>query len=154
MTTIVVDRRLRILAADTQSVLGGNCKNKVTKLWTKGNIGVAVTGSLEEGIQIRDYMFGMLEDKEVPMPEIEETSALAVEFHGSKSMRGYTVSGKGLVLVPIELQYLSMGSGSGYAMGAMACGKTGIEAIKIASQFDPYTNNKVMYFDGNSIKRK
>lgn len=39
------------------------------------------------------------------------------------------------------------GSGGALARGAMACGKSSLDAIRIASKFDPYTNDDVQYFD-------
>lgn len=37
----------------------------------------------------------------------------------------------------------AIGSGSRYAMAAMACGKTPAEAVKIAAKFDPFTGGPV-----------
>lgn len=41
--------------------------------------------------------------------------------------------------IPIEEKYYAIGSGSQYAAGALAAGKTPIEAVKIAAKHDPHT---------------
>lgn len=50
------------------------------------------------------------------------------------------------VNISASKQY-SIGSGSGYALAALACGKNGVEAIEIASRFDHHTSaNSVSVF--------
>lgn len=41
--------------------------------------------------------------------------------------------------IEIKEPFYSVGSGSQYAAGALAAGKTPIEAVKIAAKFDPHT---------------
>ena len=41
--------------------------------------------------------------------------------------------------IAVDNKYFSIGSGMEYAMGAMAAGKTPIEAVKIAGQLDKHT---------------
>lgn len=44
-------------------------------------------------------------------------------------------------MIPYEVsKTFAIGSGSKYAMAAMACGKTPAEAVKIAAKFDPFTS--------------
>ncbi len=39
--------------------------------------------------------------------------------------------------------FYAIGSGAKVALGAMACGKSAIEAVRIAARFDPYTGGRI-----------
>lgn len=50
-------------------------------------------------------------------------------------------------MIPYEVsKTFAIGSGSKYAMAAMACGKTPAEAVKIAAKFDCFTGGAVRSF--------
>lgn len=51
--------------------------------------------------------------------------------------------------IAITDQHYSIGSGSQYAAGAMQAGKSPLEAVKIASKFDPNTGNGYKTFSTN-----
>lgn len=39
--------------------------------------------------------------------------------------------------------FYAVGSGAKVALGAMACGKSAVEAVRIAARFDPYTGGRI-----------
>jgi len=44
----------------------------------------------------------------------------------------------------VECKYnIAIGSGSQFALAALACGKSALEAVKIAATFDPYTGGEI-----------
>lgn len=47
------------------------------------------------------------------------------------------------VVVPIVDQFISFGTGSAYAMGAMAAGAHAVRAVEIASIYDAHTGGKI-----------
>lgn len=49
--------------------------------------------------------------------------------------------------IAVNQSFYAVGSGMNYAMSAMECGKTAIEAVKVASKFDLYTGMGVTHFD-------
>ena len=153
MTTIVYSRRDRMLAADSQCGMSNGATGQATKIWAMGNVAIAVAGYLEEGILMKEYFFDLLADNDCEPPHIEETTGLTVQFGPGKRISAFGMTPKGCMMIPVEDDFISFGSGSGFAMGALACGKTAIEAIKIASKFDPHTNSRVLYFNGDKIRR-
>lgn len=79
-------------------------------------------------------------------------------FEGGGSMYAYDVKNKKAYICapsPTGVQTLewlphkpySDGSGGAFALGAVLAGKNALEAISIASQLDPYTNDKVQCWD-------
>ncbi|USM11534.1 proteasome subunit beta [Citromicrobium phage vB_CbaS-RXM] len=46
-------------------------------------------------------------------------------------------------IIPLDQEYYAIGSGAATALGAMAAGASAAEAIKIAAQFDVFTNANV-----------
>jgi hypothetical protein len=41
---------------------------------------------------------------------------------------------------PVENEFIAIGSGAAYAMGAMACGRTAVQSVKVAARFDVSTS--------------
>lgn len=56
-----------------------------------------------------------------------------------------------LIYHRITLPYFAIGSGSDYAIGAMACGKTAAEAVRIAIKLDVHCGNGI---DSISFERR
>ena len=77
-------------------------------------------------------------------PDLGETtlSILMVE-KGEDGAKNLFVLNSELYPIPIDTDFFSVGSGSDYAMGAMAMGASAADAIRVASQFDCHTNDKV-----------
>jgi ATP-dependent protease HslVU (ClpYQ) peptidase subunit len=139
MTTLAFDGKT--FAADKQSTCGSR-KATVTKVWKitpkgrKGSVLLGVCGNVVDGLLVKEWVeAGMpVDDK----PVIEDVGAIVV-----------TPTGRILELdnsvVPIEIEdsFIAIGSGGNYAMGAMAAGKSAVEAVEIAGRFDPYTGRGV-----------
>lgn len=45
---------------------------------------------------------------------------------------------------PIDSEFYAVGSGDDYALGAMACGCSAVQAVEIAARFDPHTGGEVL----------
>jgi hypothetical protein len=61
------------------------------------------------------------------------------------SPRGIFVWESEMIAIPIDTPFYAIGSGSEYAMGALAYGANLDKAIEIASMFDPGTSGSVHY---------
>jgi hypothetical protein len=49
--------------------------------------------------------------------------------------------------IAVNQDFYSVGSGMNYAMSAMECGKSALEAVKVASKFDLYTGMGTKHYD-------
>lgn len=140
MTTVVVDARTRTMAADTQ--MAYHCAH-VTKVWKvlnplDGDFWLmGVSGKLNQGLAFRDWWTAPTA-AEVEAPDMEGTHVLLLGPRGDIAMYA-----DGTMPVVVEEKFMSIGSGSDYAMGALAAGATPAQAVKIASRYDQSTNNKV-----------
>lgn len=75
------------------------------------------------------------------------------EFDAKFDMRAVMVKPSGQLYVaddtpyfsgPMETDYYAIGSGAGYAMGAMAMGATAEEAVRVACEHDPHSGMPLM----------
>lgn len=155
MTTILVDKKAKILAADNQVTYGNGVRGKITKIWAKDGIGICVAGSLEFGILLKEYFFRLLDGEDVSPPDSndEDCSALGLimDFNYKKP-KAYFLSNN-CVMHEIEEPFYATGSGGQFALGAIAAGADPIKAIKIAHKFDPGTGSGVLYFDGEKVRK-
>lgn len=142
MTTIAVDKQS--MACDLQFTYGGHMKFKgLTKIievpkYTAENIFksskafVGFCGSVDEWPKAMDYLM-YLQNYEKPV-KIKELELLALtdnkDIYHATTLQNW---------MRIDHQYFSIGSGCHYASGALAAGKTPLEAVKIAAKFDPKT---------------
>lgn len=129
ITTIAYDGKT--LAADTQGnasfILKGH---KLHRLANGSLFGAA--GSLQETLAV----LGWLNGGEKPT-DLENFEGLIIEASGA------SVLGERLIRVPSLEPFYAIGSGSHFALAAMACGCTAVEAVRIAARFDPYTGGRV-----------
>ena len=124
----------RYLAADRQISNGGlkRCSSKMCLM--DGGIVLAWTGEQDQGITLLQW-YKKGQDP-ATWPEFQKDrvnwTKLIVGFPGG-SVHEYE-----MLPVPqlIESYPMAWGSGRGYALGAMACGKNAIEAVDIAIRFD------------------
>lgn len=139
MTTLAYHAGLRIMAADTQ-ITSCNRKfrtSKVRRLACGGLIGS--TGSLADIMKIQRWA------------EAGFTESAKPEFEDSAEVECLVVTGAGkafllddsLELMPLNDEFIALGSGGPYAMAAMACGQTPEGAVKIAARFDAATSEPV-----------
>lgn len=154
MTTIAYDGRY--VVADGRSTIGNLVTGKkARKIWV---IDLMVNGLQEKAIfagagsyQSINMVRSHLEREDFLMaevvPELEpgSFSGMVVLQDG----RCYILEDR---LVPMEQEYpAALGSGTDYAMAAMALGKTAIEAVKVACDLDVYSGGELMVVDIDSL---
>jgi ATP-dependent protease HslVU (ClpYQ) peptidase subunit len=144
VTTIATDGKT--MASDSQIVLGGLRAGSGKKVRSvRGHI-VGTSGEHGDGVIFCDWFEkGAL---------LDERPDLAGDFHAM------TLDKEGKILVydsdcvPFHASgFFAIGSGSDFALGAMAKGATPFEAVKIAAEFDINTGGMVneMARDGSRI---
>lgn len=127
------------MAADTQATSGTRkfrC-HKISRLKCGGLIGI--TGSLSSGIRVRRWA-------EAGFPADDKP-----EFDGAAEVECLVVRGDGTVwcvddeLEPMEFtdEFIAIGSGGGYAVAAMECGRSPEEAVRVAAKFDAATSEPI-----------
>jgi ATP-dependent protease HslVU (ClpYQ) peptidase subunit len=84
--------------------------------------------------------------KEDDFPEIQkdEDNGMLMVVTPAGKIQFYE---KSYLPVEYENDFAAMGSGRDWALGAMACGKSAIEAVDIACQFDIYSGNGVNWLN-------
>lgn len=140
MTTIVY--RDGVLAADTRAYSGGNTpigqKVKIRALSNGELIGVS-TPEPGVGEAIMDwYAAGAKENKKPTVPD--NFHFIAVRPDGTALMGIDSLHLTG----PLTAPWFAVGSGSHYAMTALHLGKSAVEAVRIAAEFDAWTKAPFM----------
>jgi len=128
LTTIAWDGHT--LAADRQSTWGGT-PTRTRKIFRAihedgREVIYGCSGLTHECSAYTQWIRG-----EIAVPTFTEISILSIDrkgriWHTNQSM----------FWTQIKVKFWAIGAGCDYALGAMACGKTAAEAIKIASRFD------------------
>lgn len=140
MTTIVY--KDGVLASDTKAYSGGaqplGCKKKIHQLPSGSFVAVSASqvGAPEAFI---DFIKKNGEHMTVFKDGDFEASALLVTQDGKLYYYNCGLAFSG----PIKCNYLAIGSGDRYAMGALECGLSAEESIVIASKIDAFTNDIV-----------
>lgn len=128
MTTIAWDGKT--LAGDAFSDLGGMKSYKVTKVWKLNNGGLfGGAGATTQIYELRDYLNGG-----PPPTKLDDIHAIHVRPDGEAML--YCNS---LYAVPVPVMPYAVGSGREYAIAAMVCGKSPLEAVLLACQFDTFS---------------
>lgn len=136
MTTVAVDRKSLTMAADKRMQLHSTKVNKVFPVirheerWLLGG-----AGTLQHILNFVDWFEG---PNTLEFPDMGETGMLALREDGALFF--YYQSG---TPIHITAPFFAYGSGSDYAMGAMAAGRTPQQAVQIASKFDSGTGGGV-----------
>jgi ATP-dependent protease HslVU (ClpYQ) peptidase subunit len=134
VTTIAarVGERETVLAADTQITCGDGSKMSTRKIHAMpdGSL-VAFCGDSRYINRVRRWLARGAPRKGRPRIDADEFDMLVVKPDGS--LWG---TNDALDLEPIEEPFFSIGSGRGYAMGAMARGATPKQAVRIAARYD------------------
>jgi len=145
MTTIVVDRKFRLIAADKQATADGGHRLKHVKIkrvqHEDQEVLIATCGDVEASEAFRlwyldqeAYRKGEKTDgttKDIHYPGSANFHALALYQDGSLlwyGQRGYPME--------IKERFFGIGSGSDFALGALSAGAGLREAVKIACKFD------------------
>lgn len=138
MTTIAT--RNGIIAADSCT----NCINAVfpsnLKLWKSKRTGsVFGFSGLEAAAELFKEWYEADEDRE-KFPDWEDTfTFLEVRKDGS-----YWTWFSEMVPIKCNVDFMAIGCGAHFALGAMAAGANAKEAVTIASKYDPYTSKPVV----------
>lgn len=148
MTTIVVDRKLKLMAADSMMTWGGyksKGSNKITKFEDKKGYQalVATAGSAEAGVAFDCWFYeaftGELIGKKKQAYPREKGFFAVVLYQGGRvyvyGFQGYPVE--------VKDRYFGIGSGSEYALGALHAGASLAEAVRIAAKLDNGTGNRI-----------
>lgn len=137
MTTVVYDTRTREMVSDTQMSLHNVQVDKIYRLPDNSIVGMA--GRYATLLAAVEYL-STPEGEEVEKPQMEDSDILLLVNQDNEVFL-YT---NNLVAMPLYGDYIAIGSGSEYAMGAMAQGATAEEAVAIAHKFDPNTGPNIV----------
>jgi 20S proteasome alpha/beta subunit len=132
MTTIVCNREG--MAADKRST--GGAIMKVTKLFRVNGSIIGAAGNFEQILRFVEWRRN---------PEQRPTFASETSLNALELMPNGKILWWGAEMVPItvEDEYYAVGSGSPYALGALAMGASLKEAVKIANRWDEQTGPQV-----------
>jgi len=133
MTTIAY--REGILAADRLSVQGST-KSRCTKLFKIDGHAIGVAGELACGLLFIEWFSGGMRGD---CPLNDQTTALVLNL-STGDCRQWESPGAGIL---VEDEFAAIGSGAGFAYGAMEMGADARQAVRIASKYDVYTGGSV-----------
>ena len=138
MTTVAWDGKT--LAADSQVTIG-NCRGSGTKLVSNDRGYIAAgAGTLGEVLPWLSWVLNGMDMDERPSSLGEDSVVIIVPPRGSPLwFAGSHIPTK------LPRKKFAIGSGSDFAMGAMAAGADAVTAVKIAADHDVYTNRKVIH---------
>ena len=120
------------LAADTRSMTGGIIdQSPCQKIFRRKGIFCALAGDVSEALVVIKYLLNPKLEK----PIIEEGGNWEIILIGGGRTEFYSGT---LNPSPMEAPF-AIGSGSGYAIAAMLCGKTAAQSIRIAAKLDSST---------------
>lgn len=117
---------------------------------TKDRWAVACTGGLVLGFAFQDWLskktFKSVRWKDSPLASKEDTTTEAIFL----SPDGDVFYHEGAFLCKAEAPFFAIGSGSKYALGAMAHGATAFEAARVACELDCSCGNGFDIFEAGS----
>lgn len=138
MTTIAYARN--VMAADSQITFSDGSRLQVKKLrrLPDGSIfggagDVPAINKLERWAGV-----GLVKRRRPRFGKAESADAILIKPDGSIWMFGAAIDPE-----KIEAEFIAIGSGSDFAMGAMAAGRSAVEAVKIAAQYDINTSEPI-----------
>lgn len=138
MTTIAFDGQY--LAADKRSTLCGT-RSRVTKI-RRGKdgtlVGVAGTSALAE-----DIFAWLLDGAERPPEQSENGFCSVIEITPEGRIFKHERVGR----YEIEDGFFAIGSGAAFALASMACGRSAIEAVEVATMFDTATGDGINAYE-------
>lgn len=140
MTTIAVKNG--IMAYDSRISDGDSHIGFMNKGRKTGKYLIATCGSVEEGEMFMDWLAAGGADADKKLYGLDKDlgnfTALCVNKKGETIFYEHR-----LYPYSIDAPFYAIGSGSAYALGAMAAGKSAAEAVRIAAQFDLATGGTV-----------
>jgi len=142
MTTIAASLEHQMIAADTRCSTDGWMVN-VSKLRTGPNSAFGAAGEWEQILKF----YAALEQKS-ELPSDCDVDVLEIRPDGL-----YLYNGS-LLCYLIKEKFWAIGTGANYAIAAMHLGKDPVEAIRIASIYDPGTGGDVEKMEILNAKTK
>lgn len=134
MTTIAY--RAGVIAADR--MMGGwQSVDKLLRL--KDGCCLAGCGRMDDLAEVGAWLMAGAKKDAKPDIERDESEFLLVHPNGDC----YWLSTPFLRQVKVNDEYIAVGSGARYALGAMAAGASAKRAVEIACRFDPHTGKGV-----------
>jgi hypothetical protein len=133
----------RSLAADRR-VVNGNLINVVSKAFACRDRIVACSGDVQTSEEILDWMDGgncHPPDYPAAARQNDETSVAVILPEG-----GIWIYRKSPFPMKLPPQNFAMGCGRDFAIAAMHCGKTAVEAVAITSLYDCFCGNGIDEF--------
>lgn len=131
MTTVVFDGV--ILAADSQITSTWKMRGQSKfKRFHDGSVG-AFAGTWSDVLKAQQFFDGVLDE----VPE-GDWSAIIIRTDGTT----VAVDDDGC-MVEITGKHYAMGSGAHFALGALACGRNSIEAVRVSIGLDPNSGGEV-----------
>jgi len=147
MTTIAY--KDDIMVSDSRSCIGDLIyEEDCQKLFTNQGpfLVIGIAGNYQDGMDILDIIKGYTQIDQVRNIDFKEAkiqaSFLGVTYDGKL----WHYAGDCSFQLRNDLTF-AVGSGSDFALGAMASGKTAEEAVIIASRFDVSTNSEIQVVD-------
>jgi ATP-dependent protease HslVU (ClpYQ) peptidase subunit len=147
VTTIAV--RNRIMAADTQGTRSGSrIRIKKIRKLSDGSLfaGAGASGAI---VKLQRWVeAGCPEDKppKLGLADDEEVECIVLRSDGTLVLIDETLAPETL-----DQDFIAIGTGCEYALGAMACGRSAAQAVKIAARFDTNTSEPVEAMELASI---
>lgn len=138
MTTIAYAKGT--MAADTQMTFGDATKARVSKInrLPDGSL-FACAGSQSQGVRLKEWAQGGFDAEKRPKfgPKAE-VEALLIKPDGTIwYYDGSAIPDK------LEDKFYAIGSGGAFALGALASGKSAVQAVRIAARYDSTTSEPI-----------
>jgi len=137
MTTIVY--KDGVLAGDTRVCYQGMIFGETTKIFELEHVIFGGAGSIAATQEFKKFLEGLEYNKEIFKVPEHSSDFIVID----KKSQEVTLYDQNLVPEPMRAEYIAIGSGSGFAYGALRMGASPREAISIASEFDYKTNNNI-----------
>lgn len=138
MTTVAYAKG--IMAADTQMTFGDATKARVSKIvrLTDGSL-FACAGSQSQNARLKAWALeGFIPENRPRFGPKAEVEALLIKPDGTIwYYDGSAIPDK------LEDKFYAIGSGGAYALGAMACGRSAAQAVRIAARYDSTTSEPI-----------
>lgn len=140
MTTVAY--RNGVMAADSQAT--SSFKQKCQKIHKVGDSIFGVCGSLSSAYLFLEWIKHDRRDwveseRAPPSPLTDDDNFDAIEL----CEEGLFLWDGKLTRRPVDIEFYAIGSGSDFAMGAMAMGADAVQAVKVANTLDPYTGGAI-----------
>lgn len=137
MTTIAFKDGL--LATDSRLTAGNEILGTIKKIQIVGDDVIAGSGANAAIETFIKFYQDLPYDKEI-LKDKNNTCEILVFKKATKQVIGYD---EDFIPYEYEAPFYAIGSGRGFAIGAMAAGALPTEAVVIASEYDKSTDNKI-----------